>query len=352
MARAPKSPPPPAGPPPPRATADLFGHPAAEAALVAALAAGRLHHAWLITGPEGIGKATLAYRFARRLLAGPAADGTLTLDPAHPVFRRVAAGAHADLVTIERGYNLKTRRMQSVIPVEEVRRIGQFMALTPAEGGWRVAIVDGADEMNPAAANALLKVLEEPPPRAVLLLVSAAPGRLLPTLRSRCRRLRLGPLDEAAMEAVLAQARPELEPDARARLIALAAGAPGRALALAGGEGLEVAALVDEVLAALPAPSPLLAYRLADRLGRIDDGLATFLELLRAALAAAVREVGLGRADPDQQRLLAPAPLAAWGGVWQALAALQNETVGLNLDPRQALLTVLGLLANPLQGSA
>ncbi|MGH7040931.1 MAG: hypothetical protein ACREFY_02215, partial [Acetobacteraceae bacterium] len=174
--------------PEPRANPILLGHGPAEATLRAALTGGRLHHAWLVTGPEGIGKATLAYRFARRLLAGrPAAqapalpaengeqagkrdgEGGLALDPAHPVFRRVAAGAHADLITVERGYDPRRKRVRSVITVEEVRRIAGFMALTPAEGGWRVAIVDGAEDMHPAAANALLKVLEEPPARAVLL---------------------------------------------------------------------------------------------------------------------------------------------------------------------------------------
>ena len=344
MARAPKPPEPSPGPLPPRASAELFGHHAAEAALAGALAAGRLHHAWLLTGPEGIGKATLAYRFARRLLAGPAPDGSLALDPQHPVFRRVAAGAHADLLAVERGYDARRQRKQTVIPVEETRRVGQFMALTPAEGGWRVAIIDGADEMNPAAANALLKVLEEPPPRAVLLLISAAPGRLLPTLRSRCRRLRLAPLDEADMARALDCILPGLAEAERARLIALAEGAPGRAIALAGGEGLAIAEMVDQALAG---PVPALAYSLADRLGRIEDGLAIFLELLRAALAAAVRDAGLGRAEPGAAPWLAAAPLAAWGDVWQALATLQAETLGFNLDPRQAMLAALDLLAHP-----
>ena len=184
--------------PEPRANPDLLGHRDAEATILEAIRAGRMHHAWLITGPEGVGKATLAYRFARRLLAGqprdPAAEPSLALEPADPVFRRVAAGSHADLLTIERMFNEKTKRMRTQIAVEDVRTINGFMSLTPAEGGWRVVIVDGAEELNQASANALLKILEEPPPRAILLLVCAAPGRLLPTIRSRCRRLRLTPL--------------------------------------------------------------------------------------------------------------------------------------------------------------
>ena len=124
---------------------------------------GRMHHAWLITGPDGVGKATLAYRFARRLLAGTPTDDTLALEPTHPVFRRVAAGSHADLHTVELAYDEKRKRMRTQIAVDDVRRISNFMSLTPAEGGWRVAIVDGAEELNQASANALLKILEEPP---------------------------------------------------------------------------------------------------------------------------------------------------------------------------------------------
>src|SRR5271165_3045369 len=174
--------------PEPRANPLLLGHEAAEATLAAALHSGRLHHAWLLTGPAGIGKATLAFRFARRLLAGHGGEG-LQLDSTHPVFRRVAVGAHADLLTVERAFDPKRKRQRTEIVVDDVRRIGGFLHLTPAEGGWRVVVVDGADELNRNAANALLKVLEEPPPRALLLLTAAAPGRLPATIRSRTRRL-------------------------------------------------------------------------------------------------------------------------------------------------------------------
>ena len=309
-----------------------------------------MHHAWLITGAEGIGKATLAYRFARRLLAGPAAGASLALPPTHPVFRRVAAGAHADLLTVERGYDDKRKRMRTVITVDDVRRVTGFMALTPAEGGWRVAVVDGAEEMNPNAANALLKVLEEPPPRAVLLLVCAAPGRLLPTIRSRCRRLPLAPLDEATMTALLAEALPELDAPARARLAALAEGSPGRALLLADDEGLAIAALVDSVLAALPAVPPLRAYEIADKLGRSETGFSTFMDLLRAGLAGAVRAAARGTAAPAQARLAGLRPLAAWGDVWHGLTRLQDETERFALDKRQAIVAALAALSEPVQG--
>ena len=336
-------------PPEPRANAILLGHDAAEATLLDAWRGGRLHHAWLITGPDGVGKATLAYRFARRLLAGLPDEGTLALDPAHPVFRRVAAGSHADLLTVERGYDERRKRMRTQIAVEDVRKIGGFMSLTPAEGGWRVAIVDGAEELNQAAANALLKVLEEPPQRAILLLVCAAPGRLLPTIRSRCRRLRLTPLEAEAMERLLGEYLPALSEDERGRLATLAEGSPGRALALAEEEGIAISALVDRVLAELPGLAPLRAYEVADALGRGETAFSTFMDLLRASLAAAVREVVRGSADPEQSRLVALRPLDAWGDVWHALTRLQDETERFALDRRQAIVSGLGMLSGSLQ---
>jgi len=331
--------------PEPRANPILLGHETAETTLAEALRSGRMHHAWLITGSDGIGKATLAFRFARRLLAGVPATGGLELDPSNPVFRRVAAGSHADLLTIERGYDDKRKRMRTQIAVEEVRRIGSFMSLTPAEGGWRVVIVDGAEELNQASANALLKVLEEPPPRAVLLLACAAPGRLLPTIRSRCRRLRLDPLGQEAMDELLSAYLPELSADQRGRLATVAEGSPGRALLLAEEEGLAIAGLVEEVLAALPDLKPARAYTVADALARGDTGFANFMDLLRAGIAAAVRDVVRGRADPEQSRLVALRPLDAWGDVWHALTRLQDETERFALEKRQAIVAALGMLS-------
>jgi DNA polymerase-3 subunit delta' len=331
--------------PDPRANPILLGHEAAEATMLDAIRAGRMHHAWLITGPEGIGKATLAYRFGRRLLAGTPAADSLALDPASPVFRRVAAGSHADMLTVERGVNEKTKRAQTQIPVDRVRDINGFLALTPAEGGWRVVVVDGAEYLNQASANALLKVLEEPPPRAVLLLVCAAAGRLLPTIRSRCRRLRLSALPDDTMATLLGGYRPDLDADARGRLVALAEGSPGRALMLADDEGLAVAAMVDRLLAEMPAVSPARGYEIADALGRSDTGFSTFMDLMRSGLAAAVRETVRGRADPEQLRLVGLRPLDAWGEVWQGLTRLQDETERFALDKRQAIVAGIGLLS-------
>ena len=333
----------------PRANPLLLGHEHAEATLIEALRAGRMHHAWLITGPEGIGKATLAYRFARRLLAGMPEGDTLALDPMHPVFRRVAAGSHADLLTVERAYDEKRKRMRTQIAVDDVRRISNFMSLTPAEGGWRVVVVDGAEELNQTSANALLKVLEEPPPRAVLLLVCTAPGRLLPTIRSRCRRLRLEPLGHEAMERLLAIHLPDLAENERGRLATVAEGSPGRALMLAEEEGLAIAGLVDGVLAELPGLKAARAYAVADTLARGENAFSNFMDLLRAGIASAVRDVVCARADPEQSRLVALRPLDAWSDVWHALTRLQDETERFALDKRQAIVAGLGMLSGNIQ---
>lgn len=335
-------------PPEPRANPLLIGHEAAERALLDAISSGRTHHAWLLTGPSGVGKATLGFRFARRLLAGGMDPvGSLALDPSDPVFRRVAAGSHADLLTVARAFDEKRGRLRSQIAVEDVRRITGFLRLTPAEAGWRVVIVDGAEDMNQNAANALLKVLEEPPPRAVILLVCDAPGRLLPTIRSRCRRLRLSALDEAAMAAVLGRYLPELGADERVRLVPLAEGSPGRALLLADGEGLRLATLVGEVLGGLPALGPARAYEIADLLGRSDSAFSTFMDLLRRSLAAAVRAAARGRADPEQARLAGLRTPGMWVDVWQRLTQLQDDAERFNLDKRQTIVSGLSLLRGP-----
>jgi DNA polymerase-3 subunit delta' len=331
--------------PEPRANPQLLGHQAAETVLIEAMRSGRIHHAWLITGPDGIGKATLAYRLARRLLAGMPSGSSLALDPQHPVFRRVAAGAHADLYTVERAYDERRRRMRTQIAVEDVRGISAFMSLTPAEGGWRIAIVDGAEEMNQSSANALLKILEEPPQRAILLLVCAAPGRLLPTIRSRCQRLRLDPLPPEPMDRLLAEYLPDLPGDERGKLVTLAEGSPGRALLLAQEEGPAIAGLVNEVLGALPGLKRQRTYAMADTLARGDTAFSNFMDLLRTGIAAAVRDVARGRGDEEQSRLVAMRPLDAWGDVWHALTKLQDETERFNLDKRQAIVASLGMLS-------
>lgn len=353
--------------PQPRTNPELLGHEAAEAELLSAHAQGRLPHAWLIGGPRGVGKATLAYRFARYVLREGVGDGSdlfgaaptsLRVEPDDPVFRRVAAGGHADLVSIEREPGDRGV-LRSVIVVEQVRALGEFFALTAAEGGWRVAVVDSADEMNPAAANALLKLLEEPPPRSLMLLVAHAPSRLLPTIRSRCRRLTLRPLSEALAADVIGRHRPDLpEPDRRA-LARLAEGSPGRALALAGQGGLALYAELVRLLESLPALPPLELHALSDRLGRREQEAAyrTWLDLLSLWLGRLVR-AGAGRPDADAApgegalagRLLGRAGPARWAEAWEEIGRLAARTDAVNLDRKQMTLQALLTLEKAARG--
>jgi DNA polymerase-3 subunit delta' len=330
--------------PEPRANPALIGHDSAAATLEAAARRGRLHHAWLIAGPPGIGKATLAYRFARWLLAGlPEAvpgQAPLHVPETAPVFRRIAAGAHADMITLEPNTGEKGKK--EVLRVDDAREAIRFLAHTPAEGGWRVVLIDGAERADRAEVqNTLLKTLEEPPPRTVLLLVTPQPDRLLPTIRSRCRRLDLFPLARAEMDALLAAALPETPAGERGVLAAIAVGSPGQALALAAGEGLAMQAEVERALAALPGMDGATLHRVAEAVtgrGRDLDAFVTFMALLRSALTGAVREAARGGAAPGW---VATRPLPEWVGAWQRLGVLAEETERLNLDRRQAVLTGL-----------
>ncbi|HEX4111203.1 MAG TPA: DNA polymerase III subunit delta' [Stellaceae bacterium] len=332
----------------PRENPDLIGQGRAEAALLDCYRAGRLPHAWLLTGPRGIGKATLAFRFARFLLAQSgegqglfgAPPTSLAIDPAHPAFRRVASGGHADLLLIERAYDQKRKRRRSEILVDDVRQIAHFLHLTPAEGGWRIVIVDGADEMNRNAANALLKVLEEPSRRALLLITSASSGRLLPTIRSRCRLLSLDPLAPEQVTDLLRKYQPTLTVDEVTGLVALAEGSIGRALDLAAAGGLELYREMMALLTALPALDGGAVDRLADRLGRAgaEDSFRLMAELLPSRIARMIRHAGGNAPDPDLARLAARRPLDRWVEVWEKLSRLFALVDVVNLDRKQAML--------------
>ncbi len=272
----------------PLCQSELSGHEAAERALLDAWSSGRLHHAWLIGGPAGVGKATLACRFARFLLArgtrdaaaaeqGPslfgdpapgAAPTSLYVSPDEPVFHRIAVRGHADLFTVTLGYDAKRNRERKVIVVDDVRDIRNFISLTPAENGYRVVLIDGAEDMNKSAANALLKMLEEPPPRTVFLLVSHAPGRLLPTIRSRCRTLTLRPLDDDTLAALLTRHKPDLAPGDRAALLGIADGSIGRALRLADEGGVALYREMVGLLGRLPDLDIGAAHAFGDKLAR------------------------------------------------------------------------------------
>jgi DNA polymerase-3 subunit delta' len=336
----------------PRRNPTLLGHGAAEMLLARSAESGRLPHAILIGGPRGIGKATLAFRFARWLLARdeggeglfgasePAAD--LALDPRHPVARRVAAGGHADLLVVERQWDPKRKRLRSEIVAEDARAIAEFFHKTAAEGGWRIAIVDGAEEMNRHAANGILKILEEPPSRSLLILVSHAPGRLLPTIRSRCRRLLLQPLAEDEVVALLAAQRPELEETDRRALARLAEGSIGRALELADSGGLALQARVAALLATLPSLDVVQLHALADSVARgEDDAYRALADLLTDLLRRTVVDAAIGEPGNEGSplaRLMRRGNLDAWMNAWDDVRSLFARAEGLTLDRKQTVL--------------
>jgi DNA polymerase-3 subunit delta' len=334
--------------PPPRQTEELLGHTRAEQTILMAVRSGRMPHAWLIGGPEGVGKATLAYRFARFMLAGAPEGATLHVPSDHPTSRRVASGGHADLVTIERPPAEPGKRRPAEIPVDEVRRASPFLRLTPAEGGWRVAIIDEADRLNRSSANALLKILEEPPQRALIILIAASPGALLPTIRSRCRRLMLGRLDDEAVEAWLAARAPSLPPGDRQAVARLAEGSVGRAARLVEGDGLDLYRWILGLLAGLPRLDLLETHRLAERLGGFTAEPAWRMasELLDGWLMRLVGAMARGRPAVEAvggegevlARCAALAGLDRWVEVWEKTHRLLASVDEASLDRRQIVL--------------
>ena len=345
------------GAPHPREAERLYGHHDAEAAFLEAFASGRLHHAWLIAGPEGLGKATLAWRIARFLLARPAdaADGlfgapepptTLDVAPDHPVARRVAALSEPRLFLLRRPYDDRGKKLRQEITVDATRRLKEFFALSSAEGGRRVVIVDAADEMNRSAANALLKLLEEPPANATLLLISHSPARLLPTIRSRCRTLRLRPLGEGDLTQALRQAGAEaVEGPTAPGLAALSDGSVGAAFQLIENDGLAYYGELVRLFTGAPGIDRPEAIALAQRPGA--EGFPLALHLTEMFLARLARAGIAGPPEPEAVpgeatalARLAPDPAAArsWAALAQEAGDRARHGHAVNLDPAALLL--------------
>lgn len=319
----------------PREVFDLTGHENAEAAFEEARGRGRLHHAWLLTGPEGVGKATFAYRAARRLLGAPPdpSHGILGASPGHPVSRQIIARSHPDLLVLERiGEDGKVRKS---IPVDEARKLSDFFSKSPATAPHRVAIIDAVDDLNVNAANAVLKTLEEPPPRGIVLLISHAPGGLLPTIRSRCRRLAFQPLTEEEVTAFVGQRTTANAEDA-IRLARMSKGAPGRALALALAGAVAVDDAAKELLQDLPKIDEAMALSLADKF-RGGEGQAQF-NLLFERLAERVHGHAARLASEGY------GGLDRWAAAWETLQRLPREVEAVNLDRADAFFTALSEL--------
>lgn len=316
----------------------IAGHDKAVAEFRRAWDQDTIHHAWLLAGPRGIGKAHFARAAAIRLLAdaaGPRVDLEGLETPAdHPTARLIAAGSHPDMRLLERLENAKTGNLARSITVDQVRELGEFLGLTAALSEWRVVVIDSVDELEKSGANALLKMLEEPPPNVVFLLVSHAPGRLLPTIRSRCRRLEFLALDSEAMTSVLSRSLPDQSPSEREKLVAQSVGSVGRALAFASLDlgPLEKAA-VDIIRTGDPDNSKraLLAGQLARKASA--DRYSAFLELLPSLVAREAR--GLEGQGRDRA-------LEAYGRVRELTAIAPR----VSLDPAATVFQLGGILAS------
>jgi DNA polymerase-3 subunit delta' len=350
----------------PREVESLYGHDAAVAEFTHSLGSGRLHHAWLIVGPEGVGKATLAYRLARAVLAhGDEGAAHVSISVDDPVFRKVAGLAHPNLLLIRRSWNDKTKRYSQWIGVEEVRRLRNFLGHSAGESGWRVVIVDRADDLNQNAANALLKALEEPPPRTLFLLVATAEGRIPVTIRSRCRVRRVAALGakelEEAVQAALARDEREVDAETLRTALELSQGSVRRALELATGEGIALHREILATFAKLPELDGAAAHRLAERLGGFgSDGerLELFLSLLLGLMERLIRTAatGDGAVGEEEEKLarslLDRERLPQWVETWEAIGLAKVDAASLNLDRSLLVLETLYRLQQVTRGAS
>jgi DNA polymerase-3 subunit delta' len=330
--------------PHPRETSVLFGHREAETTLLNAYRSGRIPHAWLIGGPQGIGKATLAYRMARFVLAHAdplapevARADTLQVDAADPVARRIAAGAHGGLLVLQRSLN-ERGVMRTVITVDESRETISFFGSTAAAEGWRVCLVDTVDELNPNAANALLKILEEPPKKSLFLLVSHAPGRVLPTILSRCRRLMLRALSTFDVtKAASHAANLPLDDPSLVEAAEAAEGSVARALGLLGGDAFKLYRRTTALLNTLPQIDQRELHALGDALGGSDKViLASFIDSVDRWLSA---QLTVADPNPNLPRL------ARLAEVWEKINSAARDTAEYNLERKPLVFSVFGMLA-------
>ena len=349
--------------PPPRQNPWLFGQEDAERTLLAMYLSGKLPHALILSGPPGIGKATLAYRFARFLLTegerqsadaglfGAPTPVSLQLPPENAVFRRVSSGGHADLLTVEREFDEKKGAYKSEIPVDEVRKVTPFLRKTASEGGWRVVVVDGAEALNLNGQNALLKILEEPPAKVVLILTTSHPGLFLPTVRSRCRVVACRSLPEGVVIKLLDQGAPNLGGEEKKALARLSGGSIGRALELAEQGGLPLyQALMDVMASGLDWG---VVHKMADQMGQqgSDKSYKTTMDLLsgwlmrmaRAASRGAIPELVVPGEKMAIESLARRKSPQGWLEAWEKVTNLVRQAEDSSLDRRQTILEVFAV---------
>lgn len=328
------------GVPEPSENSSLFGHADAKQMLAQALGAGKLPHALIFAGPQGIGKATLAFHLANFLLGRPAATAGDTIpkpDAQSSVFRQIASGAHPSVLHLTRPPNDRSKGFKTVLTVDEVRKVGRFVSLTAHDGGWRMVIVDSADDLNRNAANALLKNLEEPPAKTLFVLITHAPGRLLPTIRSRAQMIKFGPLSEADLQSALqAVGDSDLGGPQLTALSAKAGGSVRNAILLSQYGGLEIAAAVDEV-AASATYNAEQAHRLADAVSGRDRAIpfAMFNDRALDVLSQAASKAAVAGDRAGSDRLAA---------AWQEARLAVSETLEFNLDQKLHALTMIARL--------
>lgn len=345
----------------PRSLNGLVGHRSQQQAFNEAVQSGRLHHAWLLTGPKGVGKASFAYHAAARLLDGASPPFDFSQTYNGPCAARLRQFSHGDLKTLSRPWNSGTKKFRNAITVDEVRGLVPFFGTTSAEEGYRIAVVDCAEDMNRNAANALLKLLEEPPRNSLFFLISHAPGRLLPTIRSRCRQLRFEPLPDELLQDVVSAQKPDIVAEELHTLGQLAQGAPGRALELALADGLQLYIAMIFALNGLPRLDAGHIDAFATKVaGAGKDAqfdlfcslYSEWLHRLARGLTHGAPPENLGLIGEERSVIASLQKLHPFKLVDHATEAaeLMAKTRGLNLDRRQMVMTCFEKLARIASG--
>ena len=310
-----------------------------------ALDQGKAAGAWLLAGPQGIGKATAAHALARHVLITqpgatedgpglfgeepPAQETSSPLSPNlnHPIGQRIHAGGHGGLKIIERGFSdAKMTKRRTQIRVDEVRGLGPFFSMTPSEGRWRVVLIDAADELNTSAANAVLKGLEEPPAHTVILLVAHNPARLLPTIRSRCRTLSFAPLAQETVVDLLMDYEPSLSSSDATSLAEIADGSIGRAFSLFDAGGLDFLKDINGLLGHLPKLDRVKAHAVSDKLSRSDQSFETGRWVITWWLGRMIREKAMSTSSHG---------LDQWLALWENTARLMDRASAVHLDKKR-----------------